>query len=319
MNSQARHCLGVFSCVRAFNLYNAHMEDVYSEYLSHLRVERGSSARTLEAYTRDLSRYRRFLEERGVDPKNASRDDVIAFEHHLMEHYSPASVKRCLSVVKGFSKFLVREQYATKNPASTVRAPKLPVVLPDVLSIEQVAALLDQPFPDDARGVRDHAILEVLYGCGLRVSEVCGLNLSDLNLREGFLRVCGKGEKERIVPISGAAQRTLADYLSLARPNLLSKKAQRNPAVFLNTRGGRLSRQSVHKMVARAGLSIHVNDLHPHTLRHSFATHLLEGGADLRVIQELLGHADISTTQIYTHVDRSHVREEYLHAHPRAH
>ena len=161
-------------------------------------------------------------------------------------------------------------------------------------------------------------MLEVLYGCGLRVSELCGLDLPDVVLDQGYLLVLGKGGKQRISPISGAAATALADYLENARPQLTKPYAKPTDAVFLNARGGRLTRQSVFKVVARAGLAIGVDNLHPHTLRHSFATHMLQGGADLRVIQDILGHSDISTTQVYTHVDRSHLREEYLHAHPRA-
>ncbi len=179
--------------------------------------------------------------------------------------------------------------------------------------------LLDRALPTTPEGLREHAILEVLYGCGLRVSELCGLNLGDVAFDEGFLLVCGKGNKQRIAPISGTAADALIQWLEEGRPAFAAKASRVTQAVFLNARGGRLTRQSVYAIVKDAGESIGMHDLHPHTLRHSFATHLLEGGADLRVIQELLGHADISTTQIYTHVDRSHIRSEYLNAHPRAH
>ena len=178
--------------------------------------------------------------------------------------------------------------------------------------------MLSQPFGDDAAGLRNRAILEVLYGCGLRVSELTGLDSGGLLLDEGFLRVVGKGSKERVAPIAGAAADALRNYLERGRPELAKPYAKPTSAVFLNARGGRLTRQSVHAIVARAGLSIGVENLHPHTLRHSFATHLLSGGADLRVIQEMLGHSDISTTQIYTHVDRAHIHDEYISAHPRA-
>ena len=187
------------------------------------------------------------------------------------------------------------------------------------MSIDQVTAFLDQPFPATSAGLRDKAILELLYGCGLRVSELTGLNLHDIQFDQGFLRVCGKGDKDRISPISGAAARALDDYLRNARGPLSLAGERPTPAVFLNARGTRLSRQSVHKIVANAGRAVGAKGLHPHTLRHSYATHMLEGGADLRTIQEILGHSDISTTQIYTHVSRTHIREEYLNAHPRAH
>ena len=300
-------------------VYNGAMEQLIKEYLSYLRIERGSSSKTVEAYEHDLHKLQAFFAKRGIDALEATRDDIVAFEASLMQaDYAATSVKRCLSVVKGFCKFLVREGYRTSNPADTVIAPKAPQLLPDVLSIPQIDKLFDQPFPDTPLGHRNKTILEVLYGCGLRVSEVCGLDQRDVQLKEGYLRVCGKGDKERISPISGAAARALDRYLREDRPGLSMKARRPVSAVFLNARGGRLSRQSVHALVAEAGLAIGVDGLHPHTLRHSYATHMLEGGADLRVIQEILGHSDISTTQIYTHVDRSHIREEYLHAHPRA-
>ena len=227
------------------------------------------------------------------------------------------SIDRHISVLKGFHRFCVRDGYARGNPAATVRLPKPPDKLPDVLTIDQVNALLDQAVGDSPRQLRDRAILEVLYGCGLRVSECANLNLADCFFDDGFLRVIGKGDKERITPISGCALDALVAYLERGRPALV-KPANPTSAVFLNTRGGRLSRQSIHKIVAKAGISIGVENLHPHTLRHSFATHMLAGGADLRVIQEILGHSDISTTQVYTHVNRVHIQEEYLSAHPRA-
>ena len=289
------------------------------EYLSYLRIERGSSPLTVEAYSADLADYASFLDEVGIaDVQRIDRDTIVAYEGDLAERgYAVSSVDRHISVLKGFHRFLVREGAAEGNPAASVRLPSPPAKLPDVLSIEQANALLDQMTGENARAKRDRAILEVLYGCGLRVSECVGLDLSDCVLQEGYLRVVGKGSKERISPISGMALQALVDYLEQGRGELV-KPMRPCAAVFLNSRGLRLSRQSIHAIVAKAGRAIGVTDLHPHTLRHSFATHMLEGGADLRVIQEILGHSDISTTQIYTHVNRSHIREEYLSAHPRA-
>ena len=212
---------------------------------------------------------------------------------------------------------MVAERISITHPAADLPLPKKPDRLPDVISREQATALLDQPFPATASGQRDHAIVEVLYGCGLRVSELCGLDLRQVMLDEQVLRVVGKGDKERIVPIVGTAAGVLSEYLEQWRPQLVSPRVS-SSAVFLNNRGRRLSRQSVHSLVAKAGAVVGIEGLHPHTLRHSFATHMLEGGADLRIVQELLGHADISTTQLYTHLDRSHVREVYMGAHPRA-
>ena len=295
------------------------IDHAIDEFLAHLRVERGSSPLTVEAYGADLADYALFLEEAGVTQvERVDRDAVVAYEADLSERgYAVTSIDRHLSAVKSFHKFCVREEFAKANPAATVRLPAPPDKLPDVLTIEQVNALLDSQSVDDSTGLRDRAILEVLYGCGLRVSECSGLDLGNCALSEGYLRVTGKGDKDRISPIAGCALDALVAYLETGRPEL-AKPTKPTAAVFLNTRGGRLTRQSIHKIVARAGLSMGVENLHPHTLRHSFATHMLAGGADLRVIQEILGHSDISTTQVYTHVNRTHIREEYLSAHPRA-
>ena len=294
--------------------------DLSAEYIAYLRIERGSSPRTIEAYEADLQRYQDFLISRGIETLSAiTRGAIVAYESHLFEQgFAASTVCRRVSVVKGFHRFCVAEDYTQENPAASLPLPKTPERLPDVLSIDQVSALIDSIEGEGATVVRDRAMLEVLYGCGLRVSELVGLNLSDIRLDEGYVLVCGKGDKQRISPISGAAERALAAYLEAARGELQKPYAKPTDAVFLNARGGRLTRQSVFKIVARAGRAIGVENLHPHTLRHSFATHMLQGGADLRVIQDILGHSDISTTQIYTHVDRSHLREEYLHAHPRA-
>ncbi|WP_221690141.1 site-specific tyrosine recombinase XerD [Gordonibacter massiliensis (ex Traore et al. 2017)] len=290
------------------------------EYLSHLRVERGSSPLTVSAYATDLRDYAAFLEERGVqEVEDIDRATVVDFEASLVDRqYATSSVDRRVSVIKGFHRFLVREGYARRNPTDTLQLPKPPERLPDVLSAKQVDDMLSACTGREPLELRNRAILEVLYGCGLRVSECTGLDLGDCILDEGYLRIVGKGNKERIAPISGAALEAIGDYLEHARPELVKPYAKPTAAVFLNARGGRLTRQSVHAIVAEVGHLIGMDNLHPHMLRHSFATHMLEGGADLRVIQEILGHSDISTTQIYTHVNRTHIREEYLNAHPRA-
>lgn len=291
------------------------------EFITYLTVERGASRNTLAAYTRDLRAYCASLQTRGVaDPAMATREDVGAFVLDLNKRgLAPSSVERSVAAVKSFHKFLVREGLATDHPAGRVPLPKKPERLPDVVSIEDIDRLLGQPFADGPSGLRDRAALEVLYGCGLRVSELVGLDLLDIDLAESLLRVRGKGDKDRIVPIAGVALSALDDYLHHGRPFLRTKKGRgADPsAVFVNIRGGRLTRQSVFGMVKRYGGRVGL-DIHPHTLRHSFATHLLEGGADLRSLQEMLGHADISTTQVYTHVGLAHVREEYLSTHPRA-
>ena len=292
------------------------------EFISYLTVERGASHHTLSAYRRDLRAYGEVLEARGVsDPANADREDVSAFVYALqVRGLAPASVERSIAAVKSFHKFLVREGLAEDHPAGRVPLPRKPQHLPDVIGIGEVERLLAQPFPETPAGLRDRAVLETLYGCGLRASELIGLDLTELDLDAGVLRVRGKGDKDRVVPVGGVAADALRDYLAHGRPFLRTKKAIRpaDPAaVFVNVRGTRLSRQTVFATVKRYGARVGL-ELHPHTLRHSFATHLLEGGADLRAVQEMLGHADISTTQVYTHVGIVHLREEYLSTHPRA-
>ena len=298
------------------------LADACDEYLAYLTVERGASERTVTAYRRDLDQYCAFLEEKGVT-------DIDAVDHHLVteylgylrsEGYADSTIQRRASAVKGLHKFAVRENLSDDKGSVQVTLPKVPERLPDVVSIDDVCRLLDQPFPATPAGIRDHTILEVLYGCGLRVSELVGLDLGALYLDKGLVRVFGKGSKERIVPICGTALAAMEEYLGGARGELMSRspKPDAASAVFLNVRGGRITRQAVHAIVARYGAVVGIRDLHPHTLRHSFATHMLSGGAQLRELQEMLGHSDIATTQIYTHVDRTHIREEYLAAHPRA-
>lgn len=305
------------------------MEELVDEFVSYLSVERGSSPLTVRAYEHDMRVYLAFLTdpEQGLSDAplasfdQVTRDTVVTYEDYLIttKKYASSSLQRSLATLKTFHAFAVREGFCSKNPTETIPMPHKPQRLPDVLSVEQVCEMLDAEDGTDPRGLRDRAILEVLYGCGLRVSELCGLDCDHVDLQEGFVLVMGKGGKERIVPLSGEAARTMQRYLEEGRPQLLKPYAAPTSAVFLNARGGRFSRQSVFKLVQRCGLQIGVKNLHPHSLRHSCATHMLEGGADLRVIQDMLGHSDISTTQVYTHVQRSHIKEEYVHAHPRAH
>ncbi len=291
------------------------------EYLDHLSVERNLASNTIAAYRRDLSAYLSFLSGRGiVAPDDVDRADVEAFVIAKREQgAADASVNRALSAVKGLHRFIVREGLSSSHPTASIHLPKTADRLPQVISIDCATELLDQPFPPTAAGERDHCVLEVLYGCGLRASELSGLDVQDVYLDEEFLRVTGKGSKQRLVPITGTARRALCAYMDGARLELLAHaRTMTTSAVFLNARGTRLSRQSVHAICERYGRAVGIEGLHPHTLRHSFATHMLAGGADLRVLQEILGHADISTTQIYTHLDRTQLREVYLSAHPRA-
>lgn len=301
------------------------IDEVIEEYIYYLRIERGASQNTVDEYTRDLEAYQDHLGALGITDVDAiDSNAIIDFEVSLSKDgYAPASVKRKMSAVRGLHKFILSEEYSDKSPIDALKLPKVPQKLPVVLSISDVASMLDMMEADTPLQIRDKALMEVLYGCGLRVSEACGLDSTSLHLDDGFIVAMGKGSKERLVPISGTALASLEAYLYQGARAELSLKAKVPKqgdigAVFLNARGGRLTRQGVFGIVRKTGEESGIEALHPHTLRHSFATHMLEGGADLRVIQQILGHASISTTQIYTHVDRQHIREEYLAAHPRA-
>lgn len=300
------------------------LDAAIEEYMVYLRIERGSASSTLNNYAYDLNLYSEFLHERNiVEDAEVKKSDIVDFQVDMAHRgFSPSTIKRRLSAIKGLHKFLVREGYTSANPADDLHLPKNVEKLPDVLSVDTVFRLLGSCNEKDAIGLRDRAILEVLYGCGLRASELCDLRMDDLFLEDGYLRVFGKGSKERVAPISGCALDALGDYLQNARGELSLRakiyKKENSSVVFLNARGSKLTRQGLHLIVSKAGAAVGIDDLHPHTLRHSFATHMLEGGADLRIIQEMLGHSDISTTQIYTHIDRSHIQQEYLHSHPRA-
>lgn len=285
--------------------------------MSYASAERGLSPNTLAAYERDLRDYVRFLNARSrFDPDDVVHDDIAAYlAGQWSRGYAASTVARRLAAIKTYHKFLAREGLAKGLPTELLASPKKPERVPDVLSVSDVTRLLDQPMGVDPGGQRDKAMLEVLYGCGLRISELLALDAEDVDLKRGFVRVMGKGSKERVVPIGRAAADALVTYATGGRMDLARKK--RDSALFLNTRGVRLSRKGawkiVHKYAGRAGVRAH-----PHTLRHSFATHLLEGGADLRAVQEMLGHSDIGTTQIYTHVSKRRLRDVYRRTHPRA-
>jgi integrase/recombinase XerD len=278
---------------------------------------------TSESYRRDIEGYLETLAGLGVTGlSGVGHDEVTAHLAALLEReLAPASIERAMAAIRGFHVFAVREGLCAHDPTEAVRARRRERPLPNTLSQAQVTALLDQAFEETPVGLRDKALLEVLYGCGLRASEATGLDLSNLLFEEGYLRVCGKGGKQRVVPLAGCASAALMRYLSAARGELHPKR-QTAPtdgsAVFLSVRGRRLTRDAVYKLVSSRARCVGIDDLSPHMLRHSFATHLLDGGADLRTIQELLGHSDIATTQVYTHVSRAHLREEYLSTHPRA-
>ncbi|HEY7597810.1 MAG TPA: site-specific tyrosine recombinase XerD [Actinophytocola sp.] len=294
-------------------------------YLDHLAVERGTARNTLDGYTRDLRRYAAHLTAAGArDLSAVTEADVSAFLAVLREGdvahppLAASSAARALVAVRGLHKFAVREGLVDLDPAREVRPPAAPRRLPKALPVDDVVRLLDTPGVETAGALRDRALLEVLYSTGARISEAVGLDLDDVDAHERTVLLDGKGGKQRLVPIGRPALDALDAYLVRARPGLATH-GRGTPAVFLNMRGGRLSRQSawqVLKMTAeRAGIAASVS---PHTLRHSFATHLLEGGADVRVVQELLGHASVTTTQIYTLVTVNTLREIYATAHPRA-
>jgi integrase/recombinase XerD len=292
---------------------------VLDQFLNFLVVEKGLSPNTLEAYSRDLSDYFRFLESKGLtDISETHQDTLYEFLGTLRARkLSSRTQARTLSALKSFYRFLQDESWRKDNPALPLKGPKLKRGLPKTLSELEVETLLHQPKPDSPSGLRDAAMLEVLYATGLRVSELLTMTLDHLELEAHFIRTMGKGSKERLVPIGREASRVLLEYLEKGRPALL--KDRRSSWVFVNKRGSRLSRQGFWKILKQYGRQAGITKpISPHTLRHTFATHLLEGGADLRSIQTMLGHADISTTQIYTMVTTEHLREVYRRYHPRA-
>ncbi len=286
-------------------------------FLEHLLVERGLSPHTVDGYARDLERFRAFLSGRGTDVGSATGRDVVAFlKAEKKRGLSSRTLARRVSALRGLYRFLEREGMAASNPVVRLDTPRVWRTLPRTLTPDEAGALVEAPSGGDPRSLRDRAILEMLYGTGLRVSEVCGLTFDQVVLDVGYVRTVGKGSKERVVPLGDRARQALEAYLEHGRP--LLARGRRSPYVFLNRSGNRLSRQGVWKIVkawcSQAGVS---PDTSPHTLRHSFATHLLEGGADLRSVQMMLGHADLATTQIYTHVTRQRLRDLVRRHHPR--
>lgn len=288
-----------------------------ARYLDYLSVEKGLSQNTIAAYRNDLNRLQRSLTSAGK-PEQATRANLLSILQKMrLDGRSPRSVARWIVAIKGFFGYLLAEGVVEEDPSAHLDSPRVWRTLPKVLTFEEVEALLAAPDRSDARGMRDAAMMEVLYGTGLRVSELLRLHLGDLHLDAGYLRCWGKGSKERVVPLGGEADAALQCYLAEARPKMLAGK--RTDTLFVNARGLALTRQGFWKMIKRYGVSAHIGTpLSPHVVRHSFATHLLENGADLRAVQIMLGHADISTTQIYTHVNRERLRRLYEDFHPRA-
>jgi integrase/recombinase XerD len=287
-------------------------------HLDHLRVARRLAANTLESYARDLTQLARFAAGRDREVTALGRRDLEAFVRELMTGgLSPRSVARVVASVRGFYRFLALDRRVEADPAEDLRAPRAWPSLPKFLSLDEVDRLIAQPDPSTPRGLRDRALIELLYATGLRVSELVGLRPADLNLEAGYLTCTGKGGRQRLVPIGDTAVDWVTRYVGEARPALLKRRA--SPWLFVNARGGALSRVGFWKVLKGYGRTAGLpRDLSPHVLRHSFATHLLERGADLRAIQMMLGHADLSTTQIYTHVLEARLRAVYDRYHPRA-
>jgi integrase/recombinase XerD len=294
--------------------------DAYIDsYITHLKVERHLSANTLESYAHDLRRFFEFAASKGAnEPGTIEEQHLLAFLVFLhREKIGSRSVARYLSAVRGFFRFLIKERVLKKNPSAKIESPARWQKLPKSLTLNDVDALIAQPDRKTVQGLRDHAIIQLLYASGLRISEISSLTMERLNLQQGYVIITGKGSKERVVPIGRVALSALDEYLKESRSALLKKKM--SDYVFVSNKGGPLSRKRLWEIIKgaarRAGIKINVT---PHMLRHSFATHLLERGADLRSVQTMLGHADIATTQIYTHITTKHLRDLYKKFHPRA-
>ena len=298
-------------------------EHLVLDFLAYLEFERGLSRNTLDAYRSDLQQFGAHLERTGGDALAAGPDDLAAFVASLAEGDSqrppvaPATLQRKVACLRSFYRHLRRAELLEIDPTGELRAPRQDRKLPQVLSREEVAKLLEQPSGASPAALRDRALLETMYACGLRASEATALEVADVDLEAGILRARGKGSKERLVPIGSAAQKALSAYVQRGRPRLVGDRWEAR--LFVNQRGGGLTRQGLYKIVQRhaatAGLAAKMS---PHTLRHTFATHLLAGGCDLRSLQEMLGHADIATTQLYTHLSADRLKDVYFDAHPRA-
>ena len=310
-------------------------EHLVLDFLAYLEFERGLSRNTLDAYRTDLLQFGRFLEERDLSALDAKPSDVADFLEALAKGgavgnagsapggaaprppASPATIHRKSACLRSFYRHLRRDGLLDTDPTATLSTPRRSRKLPHVLTRGEIEKLLSQPRGTEPAALRDRALLELMYACGLRASEAIGLELMDVDIQEGVLRARGKGSKERLVPIGQAALRALGMYLERGRPALV--KGAPEAHLFVNFRGGQLTRQGLYKIVRRHAVTAGLADrMSPHTLRHTFATHLLAGGCDLRSVQEMLGHADVSTTQLYTHLSSERLKDVYFRAHPRA-
>ncbi|MDD3654244.1 MAG: site-specific tyrosine recombinase XerD [Desulfotomaculaceae bacterium] len=295
-------------------------EELIDEFIYYLAVERGLAENTLLSYRLDLKGYLSFCRSYSqCSLEQADRNTVMSYLFQLqLAGCSQATVARHLAATRSFYKYLISEDTITKDPTTELELPKLTKKLPRVLTVAEMEFLLGQPSLSDPIGIRDKAMLELLYATGLRVSELVSLNMEHINLESGFIRCYGKGAKERIVPLGDVAARHLKEYLIRGRNKLITPNSDIS-ALFFNQRGRRLTRQGCWKIIKRYAIKAKIDkEITPHTFRHSFATHLLENGADLRSVQEMLGHADISTTQIYTHLTKQRLKEVYNRSHPRA-
>ncbi|MBD8070336.1 site-specific tyrosine recombinase XerD [Bacillus sp. PS06] len=295
------------------------MEDEIKDFLHYLIVERRLAENTIVSYERDLKEYHKYMVnvEKMTSYNEIARLHILQFLKYLKERgKSTKTIARNIASIRSFHQFLLREKRINQDPTIHIESPQQTKTLPKVLNLSEVEALLEAP-EDNVFGIRDKAMLELLYATGIRVSELISLNLQDVHLTMGFIRCTGKGNKERIIPLGSTAAKAITAYIEGSRPNLLKK--DQSEALFLNHHGNRISRQgfwkNLKKLTSRANIQ---KALTPHTLRHSFATHLLENGADIRAVQEMLGHADISTTQIYTHVTKARLKDVYNQYHPRA-
>jgi integrase/recombinase XerD len=301
----------------------ASFSELVLDFVAYLELERGLSRNTLEAYRSDLLQYGAWLSARGKDALGVDHADLAAFVGELASGAdgrppaAPTTVQRKIACLRSFYRHLRREEILDRDPTAELKGPPKGRKLPQVLSRDEVALLLSQPQGDEPAALRDRALLELMYACGLRASEACGIELDEIDVDEGVLRASGKGSKERLVPVGSKALDALRAYLERGRPQLVGLRDERR--VFVNRRGQGLTRQGLYKIVQRHAKSAGLAErMSPHTLRHTFATHLLAGGCDLRSLQEMLGHADIATTQIYTHLSADRLREVYFDAHPRA-